>query len=390
MAKSIYIGINGVAKKAKKAYIGVNGVAKKIKKAYIGVNGVAKLFYILSGSYDVLTSGLSTGRANAKAVALDNYVLFAGGSSNRSSGASAVVDAYDKSLTRVSINPLSQARTNLASARVGDYALFAGGNNATTTTSYNITDAYSSSLVRSTATPLYRARGNLAAATVGSRALFAGGVYISQQNETTRDNVVDVYTSSLSRSETFMSVGKSHVGGTTLGDRALFAGGIIYTGFTTELLEAFNSSLGRQQVKLGHIISRVAAAATSTYALFAGGIYSGASAFNRVTMCNTSLSITVADPLTNSTTGSAATTLNDNILIAGGGLGTATNTTYYDTIECYDANMTKVSIEDKLSSARQEVEGVTFAGHALFAGGFGYDTATSSSNVGQKTIDIFI
>ena len=45
MAKNAYIGIGGVAHKAKKIYVGVGGVAHKVKKAYIGVNGVARLFY---------------------------------------------------------------------------------------------------------------------------------------------------------------------------------------------------------------------------------------------------------------------------------------------------------------------------------------------------------
>lgn len=45
MAKGIYFGVNGVARKCKKMYFGVNGVARKVKKIYIGVNGVARLFY---------------------------------------------------------------------------------------------------------------------------------------------------------------------------------------------------------------------------------------------------------------------------------------------------------------------------------------------------------
>ena len=48
MAKGIYIGVNGIAKKVKKLYVGVSGVAKKVKKAYVGVGGVAKLAYTSS------------------------------------------------------------------------------------------------------------------------------------------------------------------------------------------------------------------------------------------------------------------------------------------------------------------------------------------------------
>lgn len=45
MAKSIYVGVDGKARKAKKAYVGVDNKARKVKKGYIGVNGVARLFY---------------------------------------------------------------------------------------------------------------------------------------------------------------------------------------------------------------------------------------------------------------------------------------------------------------------------------------------------------
>lgn len=51
MAKSAYIGVGGVAKKAKKVYIGIDGKARKVKKMYIGVDGKARLFY--SGGPDV-------------------------------------------------------------------------------------------------------------------------------------------------------------------------------------------------------------------------------------------------------------------------------------------------------------------------------------------------
>lgn len=53
MAKGVYIGVGGAAKKVKQIYIGVNGQAKKVKKGYIGVNGQAKLFWsALDITYD--------------------------------------------------------------------------------------------------------------------------------------------------------------------------------------------------------------------------------------------------------------------------------------------------------------------------------------------------
>ncbi|MDF2611358.1 MAG: hypothetical protein K0R92_2832, partial [Lachnospiraceae bacterium] len=45
MAKGMYIGVGGVARKGKKAYVGVSNVARKVKKVYVGVGGVARLCY---------------------------------------------------------------------------------------------------------------------------------------------------------------------------------------------------------------------------------------------------------------------------------------------------------------------------------------------------------
>ena len=45
MAKNIFVGVNGVARKPKAIYVGVNGVARRVKSVYVGVNGVAKQVY---------------------------------------------------------------------------------------------------------------------------------------------------------------------------------------------------------------------------------------------------------------------------------------------------------------------------------------------------------
>ena len=44
---SIYIGVNGIARKVIAAYIGVNGVARKITNGFIGINGITRQFYEL-------------------------------------------------------------------------------------------------------------------------------------------------------------------------------------------------------------------------------------------------------------------------------------------------------------------------------------------------------
>lgn len=45
MAKGIYLGIAGTARKVKKLFAGVNGTARKVKKVYVGVGGAARLVW---------------------------------------------------------------------------------------------------------------------------------------------------------------------------------------------------------------------------------------------------------------------------------------------------------------------------------------------------------
>lgn len=45
MAKAIYQGVSGVARKVKQPFVGVSGVARKVKNAFVGVSGVARGCY---------------------------------------------------------------------------------------------------------------------------------------------------------------------------------------------------------------------------------------------------------------------------------------------------------------------------------------------------------
>lgn len=59
MAKAIYEGVGGVARKVKGVYEGVGGVARKVKAGYIGVDGVARQFF--SGEYKTLQEAYQSG-----------------------------------------------------------------------------------------------------------------------------------------------------------------------------------------------------------------------------------------------------------------------------------------------------------------------------------------
>lgn len=81
MAKSAYIGVDGIARKVKKMYVGVDGKARKVKKGYVGVGGAARPFFLSGGEtlvyYGKATSLSRTGYNYASAN-VGNYVLFAG------------------------------------------------------------------------------------------------------------------------------------------------------------------------------------------------------------------------------------------------------------------------------------------------------------------------
>ena len=81
-------------------------------------------------------------------------------------------EKYKPKALSADVTALSTACSHLAAATVGNYALFAGGYGS----SYSaVVDAYNASLTRSTPTSLSTGRYDLAAATVGNYALFGGG-----------------------------------------------------------------------------------------------------------------------------------------------------------------------------------------------------------------------
>ena len=44
MAKRMYIGQGGLARRVKKIYVGAGGYAARVKKAYVGIGGTARPF----------------------------------------------------------------------------------------------------------------------------------------------------------------------------------------------------------------------------------------------------------------------------------------------------------------------------------------------------------
>ena len=200
---------------------------------------------------------LSIARRDLAATTVGNYALFGGGE-GLSSSPKKTVDAYDTSLTRTIPTELSVARYKLAATKVGNYALFGGGLPSNKTTA----DVYDTSLTRTIPTALSKGRGNLAATTVGNYALFGGG---------NNSAVVDAYDTSLTRTTpTELSVARLYLAATKVGNYALFGGGN-----NSAVVDAYNTRLTRIiPTELSQARGYLAATTVGNYALFGGGLTS--------------------------------------------------------------------------------------------------------------------
>lgn len=193
MAKRIYVGVGGIARKVKKAYIGVEGLARKVKKAYIGVGGVARPVFsggelvYYGSSEDGAVEALSVPRSGLSSVKVGNRALFAGGSAQRTTTAgynqTTAVDSYDDSLIRSVIDPLSYCRGGMGAGFNAKFGIFVGGyrSNISSSSYVGIVDFYDTSLTHSsqnssgTATGEKFAKIDLLSLTLGSVCLFTAG-----------------------------------------------------------------------------------------------------------------------------------------------------------------------------------------------------------------------
>ena len=305
----------------------------------------------------VTPTALSQTKEKLAAVSIGSYALFAGGYLG---SVSAVVNAYNASLTRSTPTALSQARCYAAAAKVGNYALFMGGSYGSTgtQTSSNVVDAYNASLTRTTPTVLSQARHIGAGVSVGSYALIGGG-FISG---TGYCNVVDAYNESLTRSvPTVLSQARYFLAAATVGSYGIFAGGFGDTYYSN--VDAYNTSLTRSiPSALSEGRTDLAGASVGNYALFGGGNYADCS--SRVDAYNASLSRSIPTALSVARNNLAATAVGGYALFAGGGVQSSAK------VDAYDASLVRTTPDD-LSQAREMLAATAVDKYALFAGGYG-------------------
>lgn len=304
MAKGIYVGVGGVARKVKKLYVGVGGVARKVKKAYIGVNGVARLMFSAGLSYGN-TTPLSIARYGAKGVSTPSYMLFTCGLSGEGyQNAQQGIDAYSKSLVK-STTSISDQTYQHAVAPIGQYGIIScgmrsgswnkntdaindslvhsaitqapepssshcgcGNGGHAVFVSSSLTGAYNTSLVM---TPQgYRFYNGCSSARISNYALFLGGQNYSDYINTTLISI----DSSLTYKYMYPTkAAKRDIGGASIQDKyALFAGGRDFNYNVSKEVVAINPSLVMSYpAELGAARSMPVGVSLPEYALFVGG-----------------------------------------------------------------------------------------------------------------------
>lgn len=309
MAKRMYIGQGGLARRVKKIYVGAGGYAARVKKAYVGIGGTARPFF--GGgtpAYYGRAADLAAERFNMTGVTIGGRAVFAGGCKSVSSAADTAsndIDLYDGSLVHTT-STLPAARHRMAGCGMGDWALLAGGKTAadSKTTCASTVYKVDISLTKTAAgTGLTTAVYSAAAAAAGQYALVSGGRTGTSSSAVRAE--VYAYDRSLTRTQpASLSLRRGRLSGCALGERAIFAGGDAEAaGVTLDGYAVFGGGyygttagawqcdiydesmtrtapaddMGRVGISSGEYT--VAGAKAGDYAVFAGDCYAWARAF---------------------------------------------------------------------------------------------------------------
>ena len=156
-----------------------------------------------------ILSNLSVARNRLISTHVNKYVLFGGGRSGYSSGSSlAVVDTYDESFTRSTLDSLSRdinysgGNTNISTS---NYGIFYFGN------IYIPVDAYDKSLVKTTPFSLTYKRAKLGVTSMNNYILFGGG---REESDSQALKKVEIISPNFLKSlATDLAEGKQNLGG---------------------------------------------------------------------------------------------------------------------------------------------------------------------------------
>lgn len=292
MAKRIYIGVNGVARKAYKAYFGVNDVARKVRKAYIGIGGVARPFMASAEVGDLIRYGsvtdLSTPRGYMATGSTSAHAFFGAGHvydhyNTYKNYGFAVVDAYNSALTRITATALTgEGGAYVGAYSESNYMLFFGGQPHNYVAS-NVLHKYDKSCTQSIPGYLHAAVYGAAGAKIGNYVLIGGGVYatLSPINKTLVA-YVNAFNSSFTQSlAPNLSVAKHQILAGTAKNKCIFYGGYnnlnMTTSYNTGSIDAYDSSLTLTSTTSSILVNAIANPCLSynDYFIYAGPYVSG-------------------------------------------------------------------------------------------------------------------
>ncbi|MGB8455142.1 MAG: hypothetical protein WCD89_22780 [Anaerocolumna sp.] len=295
MAKGIYVGVGGVARKVKKIYIGVSGVARKVKKAYVGVGGAARLFFSAGLSYGGTVS-TAIARTSCNVTTAGNYAIIAGGSAN------STIEAYNSSLV-LTYGPTDyydddRPLTGIGATTISNYALLVDGREYGSSTgdatkyTVDFVRVISPSLVKTILRngDLQDGRTNALCASNGSCAVIGPGVQWFHSNASDGSNRdksrsyinVMVYNTSLTRVRSFEPGGSDSYCEYAMAPAGL-TGPIIISGGETSSnhTDAGTYAVNSDGTTTGIVTyasngrQLLGGASNDTYAIFAGGMYHG-------------------------------------------------------------------------------------------------------------------
>lgn len=340
MAKKVYVGIGGKARKVKQIYIGIGGLARKVKKAYVGVGGVARPFWGLAekvtyyGTIDTLSTSRSDavgGSYNVRNGSTFDITAFISGGRSRTDKTAEVIK-YDSNLVKTIGTPLSLARTEHGYGTSGLYTIFAGGSDAD---------------------------GNIS-------------------------NIIDVYRDGDTRLTHNFNTPRAGMGYASLDNYySFFIGGIAVYDTGLSNIEYLNPAMVLSVIDLGYKTYNSVATAISTGVIFAGG-QRDPSDYGSPTARAIDRSLTVMNitSLSNAKRGHGGATVSD-YAVFGGGIydpGTIDDTEYFQSVDAYDSEFTKIKL-DPLIEARYGLEAISIDGYILFGPGCTYYPSPTYTNL---------
>lgn len=393
MAKGMYIGIGGTAKKIKKAYVGIDGVARKIKKAYIGIGGVARPFF---SSEEIVRYGATTNllasRSMIAAASNESLAIFAGGMRYKKTSEAykdtlfSEVDAYNSSLSKVSVAALPNKTTYVSAHGELNRVLLFGGN-IDHYEDLSTVLAYNKSGTQTTPVNMSTTRQCVGVAKAGTNIIVAGGIHCDNTaNTRSALSTVDVFNASLTKStgQNLHTARVSMLCGAA-GNKALFYGGetdTTYTGgsFRVDTIDYYDAALTHGYIA-GNQVARSAAKCVIDNSCISNGACLIVDNTGSVGSYNESLTYsTIASH--QSRLGRALGMLGSYMLVAGGRNGS----TSYNTVYAYNSSFTSAVCE-ALEVARNSAAATTIGNFLLFAGGVGDNVAsTLYGNVDAYTI----